>query len=391
MGQVPRENASAPLGSEVVLLVSSGPAETERVRVALPDVVGSSETDAVNALQQAGLGPQVTYDYSPAVPAGIVMEQLPNAADASAPPAKRSPWIWVALILAVLVIAAAAVFLLRGCQAEQVEVPDVVGMEMEKAVATIEAAGFEAQSVEADEPGDDVEEGEVAAQMPEAGSLADEGSTVTISVVGAPEPVEVPDLIGLTEEQATERLEEAGLRANARTQEDASAKAGTVIEQSPEEGSEVEPGSRVDITIAIEAKATEVKVPDVIGESQDDAEATLEDAGLDVTVVENPSDTVEKGVVILQLPTGGTVVAVDSEIAIVVSSGPSQTQETVTVPDVVGMPRADAEKALRDAGLEVESVAVGGVSEDIGDVFAQAPASGSTVPKGSIVTVVFAE
>jgi len=390
IGQLPRENGSAPSGSEVVLLVSSGPAATEQAPAVLPDVVGATEADAVNKMQSAGLSPQVVHEHSPVVPAGLVMDQLPNSIDLAAAPKKRSPWVWVAIVVALIALAVAALFILRGCQTEMVEVPDVVGMQQEDAIAELEDAGFEAQEIEAEDPGD-ADEGEVVAEEPAPGTEAPEGSTVVISVVGAPKPVAVPDVIGLTEKDAEAKLGEAGLRASARTREDASAKPGTVIVQSPVAGTELAPGSRVDITVATEAAPTELAVPDVSGQSRADAEQTLEDAGLEVTVVENPSDTVDKGDVILQLPTAGTIVAPGSEVAIVVSSGPPETEETVSVPDVVGMPRADAEKALRDAGLEVESVAVGGTTEKVGEVFAQAPVAGTSVPVGSTVTVVFAE
>ena len=107
--------------------------------------------------------------------------------------------------------------------------------------------------------------------------------------------------------------------------------------------------------------------------------------------VENPSESVAKGSVIMQLPTAGTLVAPGAEVAIVVSSGAPEGAATVSVPDVVGKTRADAEAALRAAGLGVQSIGVSGTSEKVGDVFEQAPAAGESVPEGSTVTVLYAE
>ena len=387
IGQMPRANASAPRGSEVVLLVSSGRADSQQGLVALPDAIGAAEADAVQKLRSAGLNPEVAYEYSPTVPAGIVIDQLPNSADVAAPN-KRSPWPWVALALALIAVAVAALFLLSG--GEKVIVPDVVGTEQADAVAKLEEAGFEVEVEEAEEPGD-AEEGQVVSQDPEAGSEAAKGSTVTIAVVGAPEPVEVPDVIGLTEKAATTALEQVGLRANPSTKEDASVTAGTVVAQSPEGGTEVAAGSRVDITVAIAPAPSQSTVPNVIGMAQADAEAALTAVGLEVLIVENASDSVAEGLVIVQLPTPGTIVARGAEVAIAVSTGDPGGAELTTVPDVGGMTLDEAEQALSDAGLNMAPVPVSGTSEPVGKVFAQAPVSGDMIPADSAVIVLYAE
>ena len=341
--------------------------------------------------RRPGLNPQVANEFSQTVPAGVVMDQLPRSTDLAAAPKKSSPWLWVAIVVAVVVIAAGAFFFLRGSQAEMVQVPDVVGMQQDEATTALADAGFQVTPEEASEPGD-AKEGEVVAQDPEAGGEAPKGSSVTISVVGAPEAIAVPDVVGLSVDAATAKLEKAGLRANPRTKEDGSVKPDTVIAQSPEQGTELAPDSRVDIIVAVApAESGQVTVPDVTGATQADAESTLRDAGLKVVAVENPSESVAQGSVIMQLPTAGTVVVPGAEVAIVVSSGAPEGAATVSVPSVVGMTTADAENALRAAGLGVQSIGVSGTSEKVGDVFEQAPAAGESVPEGSTVTVLYAE
>jgi serine/threonine-protein kinase len=329
-GQVPRETASVPSGSEVVVLVSRGPSQVQQGVVALPDTIGMAAADAVAKLQAAGLSPEVANEYSQTVPEGVVMDQLPNSSDFEAPPVKKktSPWLWVAILVAVVIVAAGAIWLIRGTQASQVHT------------------------------------------------------------------VAVPDVVGLSQQAATTKLEEIGLRANPRTNEDASVKPDTVTAQSPTAGSEVATDTRVDIIVAVAPQAqapTQVSVPNVVGKTQSDAEAALQSAGLKTVVVENPSDTVAKGSVITQLPTGGTLVTPGAQVSIMVSSGPPKSATTISVPDVVGKTTADAETALRDAGLKVQSIAVSGTSEKVGYVFDQAPDAGESVPEGSTVTVLYAQ
>jgi beta-lactam-binding protein with PASTA domain len=390
-GQAPRANASVPGGSEVNLLVSNGPAAAEQGLVALPDTIGSSAADASSSLQAAGLNPQLTNEFSQTVPAGVVMDQLPSSIDLAAAPKKTSPWLWVAAVAAVVVIVAGAFFFLRGSQAGMVSVPDVVGMTQDEATTALTDAGFQVQAEEASEPGD-AKEGEVVAQDPAAGGEAPAGSSITISVVGAPEAVAVPDVVGLSEDAAAAKLEKVGLRANPRTKEDGSVKPDTVIAQSPAAGAELAPDSRVDIIVAVApAGSGQVSVPDVTGKSQSNAEGALRDAGLKAVAVENPSESVAKGSVSMQLPTAGTLVTPGAEVAIVVSSGAPQGAATVSVPNVIGQSRADAEAALRAAGLSVQSIGVSGTSEKVGDVFEQAPGAGESVPEASTVTVLYAQ
>ena len=109
-------------------------------------------------------------------------------------------------------------------------------------------------------------------------------------------------------------------------------------------------------------------MPNVTGASQSDAESELKAAGLGVDVSEIPSDNVDKGKVIAQLPAAGTIVAPDTTVAIVVSSGPPAEDATVEVPDVRGQELKDAEEALTKLGLQANPTPVAGTAENKGDV-----------------------
>jgi serine/threonine-protein kinase len=140
-----------------------------------------------------------------------------------------------------------------------------------------------------------------------------------------------------------------------------------------------------------------VKVPDVTGESKDDAIKALNDAGLTVRTYFHYDDSVPKDVVMGQLPEAGTEVPISTAVGILISAGPSQPQptpptpSTVKVPDVTGMSEADANEALKDAGLAGESVPV--FSDDVpeGDVVSQYPTAGTEVLLGSDVAIAISQ
>src|SRR5699024_10763857 len=92
-----------------------------------------------------------------------------------------------------------------------------------------------------------------------------------------PETVEVPGIVGETEEDASSRLDDAGLKAEFVQKESMEVEAGTVISADPGEGEEVPVGSSVEVTVSTGPEAADV--PDVTDMSREDAEAALEDAG----------------------------------------------------------------------------------------------------------------
>ena len=139
------------------------------------------------------------------------------------------------------------------------------------------------------------------AQDPTAGTEADEGSTVRISVSGGPDTVAVPNAVGLAEAEARDRLVGAGFQVES-TEVFAEREPGTVTTQSPSAGAEAERGSTV--TIEVSKGTGLVEVPNVVGMTRGQAEAELSSAKLEANVVEVPSDE-PVGMVVAQNPVGG--------------------------------------------------------------------------------------
>jgi beta-lactam-binding protein with PASTA domain/tRNA A-37 threonylcarbamoyl transferase component Bud32 len=127
----------------------------------------------------------------------------------------------------------------------------------------------------------------------------------------------------------------------------------------------------------------DVEVPDVVGLTRADAEAAVEDAGLEPEVRRRPSDE-DEGSVFRQDPEAGAQVSEGDAVTLFVSTGPKQ----VEVPSLEGLTVGQAEDLLVDRGLELGDV-TRTASSDVaqGDIFEQDPAAGDTVDAGSQVDV----
>ena len=191
--------------------------------------------------------------------------------------------------------------------------------------------------------------------------------------------VGVPYLIDLRETQAVGQVLDAGLEPNVIREANADVEAGFVFEQEPKFGEKVDPGSTVDIKVSTGPPQTEV--PDVIGQTRDEAVAALARADLEAKIVEVYSDK-DTGTVTGQNPKAGEKVKVGTRVQINVSRG----VRPLTVPSVVGQPYEQAASALEGAGFKVVRQNVDS-DQPAGTVVDQNPGSGATAPAGTTVTL----
>ncbi|MFD5184680.1 Stk1 family PASTA domain-containing Ser/Thr kinase [Streptomyces sp. NPDC058372] len=163
----------------------------------------------------------------------------------------------------------------------KVTVPRVEGMALDKARAQLRDAGL-APGMVSRAFNDSVGEGKVISTDPAAGTERRGGSAVAL-VVSKGAPVDVPDVAGSSLQEATETLEEAGLKVSTADERAFSEhEKGAVAEQSPKPGTELAEGAEVELTLS---KGPDlVEVPDVTGEKEAAARKTLEDAGFRVDV-----------------------------------------------------------------------------------------------------------
>lgn len=335
-----------------------------------------------SAGQRVHATPLLADETMVAAPAtGTQVLQQTDYTDYEDEPSRRRAGVYV--IVALLILGLFGLFawllannLLGG--GEPVEVPRVVGMTEDEAVAALEEVGLEADPQP--RPHKKAPEDEVFRQDPKAGDDAETGDTVQIFVSTGPEQVTVPDLTGLTIEEAEARLKDAKLKLGSTSEEPTDeVEPGQIFKQFPNADREVDAGTPVDVVTA--GAAT---VPDVIGETQESAEAILEDAGYAVAVNTAPSDE-DEGIVFGQDPGAGTEYEQGQTVTIVVSEG------SQTMPNVVGENGDEAEAFLEsDYGLNVtqqdaDPADCGAVPP--GTVCAQDPAEGEEIQEGDSATL----
>jgi serine/threonine-protein kinase len=195
-----------------------------------------------------------------------------------------------------------------------------------------------------------------------------------------PEQSRVPNLIGLTEDEARAEIGEAGLAVGAISfRPDPDAKRDTVVEQDPNRDQYVDPGTEVDFVLS-SGKPT-VEVPYVIGQLRREAGDTLSDRGLKPRFEERESDE-PAGQVLATDPAPGESVPEGSDVTVFYSDGPEE------VPDVVGLQQEEAEQLLRDAGFEPRVVETTDTDAPEGEVVQQSPEGGEDASEGSPVTIV---
>ncbi len=198
--------------------------------------------------------------------------------------------------------------------------------------------------------------------------------------------VDVPDVRGMTEDEARDELNDKnlGMHVSGREASDEYDE-GEIISQDPGDGEKVDEHTTIEVVVSTGPETKMVKVPNVVDAKEADAEKEIEDAGLIVKKEFEASDDVDAGRVISVSPDAGTEVEEGSEVTIVVSTGPET--KMVAVPKLVGREAADAEAALTSAGL-VGSVTEQYSDEPAGQVISQSPLEGEQVEEGSTVSYV---
>jgi eukaryotic-like serine/threonine-protein kinase len=294
---------------------------------------------------------------------------------------RRSWMVWGGVLLVVLLIAgaaAAAYFLTRP---KQVLVPKVTGQQIASARTTVEQAKFQVSTVSVPNRRPP---GIVVSESPAAGTKADKGSTVTLSVSSGPGKVSVPSVQGLSVAQATKVLRKAGLKVgNVVPQASNRFAEGQVTSTNPGTAKSVPHGAGV--TLFVSSGQPQKKVPNVLGETQTQANQDLTNAGFTVHANSQPTSTqADVGNVISQNPSGNTNATAGSQVTITVGTAPA----TTTVPSVIGDPASGAASALHAAGFKVSQIIrIVSNPDKNGTVVAQSPGGNSSVKKGSTVTI----
>ena len=254
---------------------------SENQPVTVQQYTGIVESAAVNLIIGDGLEPKVQRLPSSEQPVGIVFEQSPIEGTS---------------------LAKGGIVTIKVSTGKKtVDVPDVVGKQLTDAVAALTRAGLNAKSVgvPSDKPS-----GTVTAQDPRPGTSLVEGASVRINYSTGPKQVAVPPVVGLDYSTALQQLQAAGF-AVARTDVESTQPAGVVTSQVPSGSSTATKGSTVNLSVSNGPQTN--PLPDVTGQTQADATATLKAAGFKVKVTKQDTDVETfDGIVISQDPVGNS-------------------------------------------------------------------------------------
>lgn len=262
--------------------------------VAVPRVLGLPVEEARARLEAEGLVARIgTGEYDERVAEGHVLSQRPS------PGAELREGSTVVLV--------------PSLGPPPVRVPDLTDRTLEEARAILERRGLVLG-----EPTERYDErfaaGHIIGQGIGPGEKAPKGTEIAVVVSKGPEPVPVPNVIGKTREDA-EAVLGATWVVDVRERYSSEVPRGSVISQTPQPKTELQPGETVTIVVSLGPRT--LPVPDLAGMTRDAAVARLRELGLVPSVIELPGATGELTVA-TQLPLAGTVVKAGSTVTIYV-------------------------------------------------------------------------
>ena len=345
-------------------------ADVRRIRANLPPprpFVESHDTLVVDASTAARLAAGKPVAPSPDV--------SPAIAD-TRPRRRKGPWIALVIFLVVLGSGLGGWLLATG---KSVPTPDIVGQSTAAATEILSAAGLSLVVTE-EQFSEELPADQVISSDPAPSAGVREGGAVGVIVSKGPERYVIPNVQGLTAAEATAALTGANLVIGSTTSVfDDRVPANAVSGTSPEIGTEVKPGTSVDIAVSKGPKP--VSIPAVVGKKAQVAASALADLGLIVVTKEKFSEQVADGLVIAIRPGEGTVVDSGTEVDLVTSKGPPP----VEVPSLVDMPKNKAISTLKGLGLKPKVLEAAATPLD--RVYSQDPPAGTMIPKGSQVII----
>ena len=270
--------------------------------VSVPNVVGLSQADAKSQIEAAGL----EWELNPEKVASDTVEKDSVASTDPAGGAQAEKGSTVRVTI--------------SSGPDSVTLPDnLVGMSPDEARQAVEALGLKWEVNSSKVASDTVAEGKVAQTNPSPGSKVKAGQTITAYLSSGSDQVEVPDLVGMSQDQARSALKAVGLELGNVTTVDSDKDKDRIVSQDPETGSKVKKGTTIAVSIST-GKAAQVEIPTVVGISREDAEAQLKALGLNVTV-EEVSGSQPSGQVTAVEPGEGSKVDKNSTVKLKVSKG----------------------------------------------------------------------
>jgi beta-lactam-binding protein with PASTA domain len=329
----------------------------------VPSLSGNDVPAAGRRLTQSGLRLGKTLERESTAAPGTVVDQMPAANTIVAPDSPVDVWVAVR---------------------KPVIVPNLQGQDRARAGQTLADVGL--NLIELGKRESNEKAGSVVGQVPAANTSVKWGAAVGVwlAIPVPPPPVAwVPSLTGVAQNEALGLIGNAKLTPGAISQRESSQTPGTVLDQRPAAGTQVQLGTAVDFTLAIPVRKS--IVPDLVGQRQTGAEALLGRNTLRIGGVISRASKEPAGVIVGQRPAAGRQVDPGSTVDVWVAA--PLPPVTVTVPDLSGSSQNEATASIQNLKLRIGQFGERESREPRGTVVAQDPPAGTVVEAGSLVSV----
>ncbi|MCA1690651.1 MAG: Stk1 family PASTA domain-containing Ser/Thr kinase [Actinobacteria bacterium] len=318
-----RYSSAEALRADLLRFAQGQPVDAATATAVAAVPAGAAATGIMTGVTQVG-GPGVDGTQMMSRESVLVEEEVER------PPARTSTYI---VILAVLLAVLGALLFLLARElgvggGKDVVVPTVVGKPQAEATRQLRDVGLKVQVTQ--EPNEANAPGQVLKQDPTPGARVREGSTVRLTVAGAPGDVDVPNVLNKDVEDARDDLEDLEFVVRTTSRPDARAAKDVVVEQNPAGGAKAPKGSTVNLVLS--SGPEELTVPSLNNVPESEAAATLRAAGFEVDRTTAASSSIAAGRVIRTDPAEGSALARGETVTLIVSSGPPSTAPATTVP-----------------------------------------------------------
>ncbi len=219
--------------------------------------------------------------------------------------------------------------------ADKVTMIDVRGMTYDDAKDALNKVGLGIFK-NGTQSSDDYAEGEIVSQDVEKGEKVDKNTTVKVVISSGKGSVPVPDVSGKSSDDATSKLEAEGFKVSTDYKYSDTVAQGKVVETAPSAGTSAQKGETVTIYLSRGPEGTEM--PNLIGQTEEQAKSTLNSMGCSVNVNTEYNTTQEAGKVVGQSIDPGVRVTSGTTVTIAISKGePSYGYKaTITAPSASG-------------------------------------------------------
>ncbi len=274
----------------------------------------------------------------------------------------------------------------NGSEITIVEVPDLGNITLSEASDLLVKSQLRVKIGESVES--NIEAGRIVSQTPAAGSKVPKDTEITISISLGIQTYEVPSLVNISKTEAEEIVyNQKKFTIRIQYEYNNTVKLGDVISQQPKAGEKAKLGDEILIIVSRGIPAKVVKVPNIVGLSEQNAINKLEQSELTAgNITYSPSDDFEKGLVIKQLISAGTEVGINSSVGFVISTGKIETTTTPTTTETTTEATTTIEATTETTTEEATTAVSATISTTTPTTIATTPTTSQTV-KSKIISI----